>query len=88
MLYNGFICKVYEFVDDTDDFDAIECRLAFGDFSYYWIADREGFAFKRLNELFAATGQVVKGVNRIIDQIKEVDDFDELGYIPEYKFLI
>lgn len=32
--------------------------IAFGDFSYYWIADRQGRAFKRLNELFAATGQV------------------------------
>lgn len=27
-------------------------------FSYYWIADRQGRSFKRLNELFAATGQV------------------------------
>lgn len=32
--------------------------MAFGDFSYYWIADRQGRSFKRLNELFAATGQV------------------------------
>lgn len=32
--------------------------IAFGDFSYYWIADRQGRAFKRLNELYAATGQV------------------------------
>ena len=32
--------------------------IAFGDFSYYWIADRQGRSFKRLNELFAATGQV------------------------------
>lgn len=32
--------------------------IAFGDFSYYWVADRQGRAFKRLNELFAATGQV------------------------------
>lgn len=32
--------------------------LAFGDFSYYWIADREGRSFKRLNELYATTGQV------------------------------
>ena len=29
-----------------------------GDFSYYWIADRQGRSFKRLNELYAATGQV------------------------------
>ncbi len=32
--------------------------LAFGDFSYYWIADRQGRTFKRLGELFAPTGQV------------------------------
>lgn len=32
--------------------------IAFGDFGYYWIADRQGRAFKRLNELFATTGQV------------------------------
>ena len=32
--------------------------IAFGDFSYYWVADRQGRAFKRLNELYAATGQV------------------------------
>lgn len=32
--------------------------IAFGDFRYYWIADRQGRSFKRLNELFATTGQV------------------------------
>ena len=32
--------------------------IAFGDFSYYWIADRQGRIFKRLNELYATTGQV------------------------------
>ncbi len=32
--------------------------IAFGDFSYYWVADRQGRSFQRLNELFAATGQV------------------------------
>ena len=32
--------------------------MAFGDYSYYWIADRHGRSFKRLNELFATTGQV------------------------------
>ena len=31
--------------------------MAFGDFSYYWIADRQGRSFKRLNELYAANGQ-------------------------------
>ena len=32
--------------------------IAFGDFKYYWIADRQGRSFKRLNELYAQTGQV------------------------------
>ncbi|WKY46047.1 phage major capsid protein [Eubacteriaceae bacterium ES2] len=32
--------------------------VAFGDFSYYWVADRQGRSFKRLNELYATTGQV------------------------------
>jgi HK97 family phage major capsid protein len=35
-----------------------EKSIAFGDFSYYWIADRQGRIFKRLNELYAANGQV------------------------------
>ena len=32
--------------------------ILFGDLGYYWVADREGRSFKRLNELYAATGQV------------------------------
>ena len=32
--------------------------IAFGDFGYYWIADRQGRAFQRLNELYAVTGQI------------------------------
>ena len=32
--------------------------VAFGDFKYYWIADRQGRSFKKLSELYAATGQV------------------------------
>jgi len=32
--------------------------VAFGDFKYFWIADREGRSFKRLDELYAITGQV------------------------------
>lgn len=40
--------------------------IAFGDFGYYWIADRQGRVFQRLNELFAATGQVgFKGTQRV-----------------------
>jgi len=32
--------------------------VAFGDFSFYWIGDRQGINFRRLNELYATTGQV------------------------------
>lgn len=32
--------------------------VAFGDFSFYWIGDRQGITFKRLNERFAETGQI------------------------------
>ena len=31
--------------------------IAFGDFKYYWIADRQGRTFKKLSELYAANGQ-------------------------------
>lgn len=32
--------------------------VAFGDFSFYWIGDRQGISFRRLNERYAETGQV------------------------------
>jgi HK97 family phage major capsid protein len=32
--------------------------MAFGDFSYYWIADRQGRIFERINELYTETDQV------------------------------
>lgn len=32
--------------------------VLFGDFSFYWIGDRQGRSFKRLNELYANNGQV------------------------------
>ena len=32
--------------------------VAFGDFSFYWIGDRTGITFRRLNERYADTGQV------------------------------
>ena len=30
----------------------------FADFSYFWIGDRSGIEMQRVNELYAATGQV------------------------------
>lgn len=35
-----------------------EKTIMFGDFSYYWIGDRQGVTFKRLNERYADYGQV------------------------------
>ena len=32
--------------------------IIFGDLSYYWIGDRQGISFRRLNELYAGKGQV------------------------------
>lgn len=46
--------------------EAGQKAVAFGDFSYYWIADRQGRSFRRLDELFAATGQVgFRGSQRV-----------------------
>lgn len=40
--------------------------IAFGDLSYYWIADRQGRSFRRLDELYAITGQVgFRGSERV-----------------------
>jgi len=40
--------------------------IAFGDFSYYWIADRQGRTFQKLTELYAATGQIgFRGTQRV-----------------------
>lgn len=41
--------------------------VAFGDFSHYWIADRQGRTLQRLNELFAGTGQVGFMVTQRVD---------------------
>ena len=40
------------------EIDAGAKVLIFGDYSYYWIAERQGKSMKRLNELFAMNGQV------------------------------
>ena len=44
-----------------------EKTVLFGDFKYYWIADRQGRTFKRLNELYAANGQVGFLVSQRLD---------------------
>lgn len=43
---------------------ALAKTVAFGDFSYYRIADRTGLSIQRLNELYAGTGQVGFRVTR------------------------
>lgn len=50
--------RPYKTSSYVPEIDAGKKCMAFGDFSYYWIADRSGRTFKRLNELFAMTGQV------------------------------
>ena len=41
--------------------------VIFGDLSYYWIGDRRGITFKRLNELYAGNGQVGFLASRRLD---------------------
>ena len=38
--------------------DAGKKVLLFGDFQYYWVADRTNRTFRRLNELYAVNDQV------------------------------
>lgn len=47
-----------EISDDVPAMAANAKSILFGAFKYYWIADRTGFSLQRLNELFAANGQV------------------------------
>jgi HK97 family phage major capsid protein len=43
---------------NIDEVAAGASTIAFGDYSNYWVADRQGIIFRRLNELYATTGQV------------------------------
>ncbi len=46
-------------INGTIKVKCCECKaIAFGDFSYYWIADRQNRIFKKLSEHYAANGQV------------------------------
>jgi len=44
--------------DSADDTATGTTPVLFGDWSYYWIAMRQGVVLKRLDELYAANGQV------------------------------
>lgn len=41
--------------------------ILYGDFSYYWLADREGRSLQRLNELYAATDQIGFKITQRVD---------------------
>lgn len=41
--------------------------IAFGDFSYYWIADRQGFSLKCLNELYSENDQIGFKASKRVD---------------------
>ncbi len=41
--------------------------ILYGDFSYYWLADREGRSLQRLNELYAVTDQIGFKVTQRVD---------------------
>ena len=46
--------------------------ILFGDFTGYWIADRQGRSFQRLNELYASTGQIgFKATQRVDGRLVE-----------------
>ncbi len=51
----GYVYDTSEFVPGLADGGKV---MTFGDYKYYWIADRQSRTFKRLNELYAANGQV------------------------------
>jgi HK97 family phage major capsid protein len=53
ILNRPYVTSVY-----APTIEAGSKAIAFGDFSYYWIADRQGRSMKRLNELFAMNGQI------------------------------
>ena len=53
ILNHPYITSVY-----VPTAEAGNRAIAFGDYSYYWIADRQGRSMKRLNELFAMNGQI------------------------------
>lgn len=44
--------------DDCLDMATTTKSVYFGDFSYYWVAMSQGVSLRRVDELYAATGQV------------------------------
>lgn len=66
--------------DKIDGFAAGKKVAVFGDFNYYWIGEREGFNFKRLDELYSANGQVgFRGDSRLDGHVMVADAFKILA---------
>ncbi|MBO4717322.1 MAG: phage major capsid protein, partial [Spirochaetales bacterium] len=55
---NTILGKAYHTSSFMPEIASGNKTLVFGDLSYYWIGDRKGITFKRLNELYAGTGQI------------------------------
>lgn len=53
--------------DDVPSMATGNKSILFGDYSYYWIGDRQGTVFQRLSELYAANGQVGFRTYRRVD---------------------
>lgn len=63
----------------TSSASADQPMMVVGDFSYYHIADRKDLTITRLNELFAANGQIgIKAVQRIDGKVSQAEAFAAL----------
>jgi HK97 family phage major capsid protein len=53
--------------------------VAFGDFSYFWIAERAGTQIQRLNERYAELGLIgVRGMRRIDSELTQAEAIKKL----------
>ncbi len=54
--------------------------VAFGDFSYFWVAERQGTEVRRLNELYAASGLIgIKGMRRVDSELTQSEAIKTLA---------
>ena len=58
LLFVGMLALGVVIISKSDSYTGSLTAILFGDFSFYWIADRQGRSFKRLSELYAANGQI------------------------------
>jgi len=60
--------------DSADDTATGETPVFFGDWSYYWVAMRQGVSLKRLDELYAANGQIgIQGAIRVDGELTQAE---------------